>query len=572
MKINGIKASAGIAKGRVLKIIDEIIEIDKQFSSVEIELKKYFDAKKEVEIELESIVNKLEANQDENAAIFSAHIDMLQDPIIAEELENLIKLNKLSAMAAVDDSYQKYINMFSNMDDEYMKERSSDLKDLRKKILARIAKVKLFDLSNIDKEVIIVAKDLTPSQTARINKKYVLAFATNIGGATSHSAIMARSLNIPAVVGLESVFENTSNDDLIIVDGSNGSVILKPNSEEEKAFERQFKEYQEYLISVKEFKNKPSLTLDKHKVELAANIGNVVDMDNVIENDAEAVGLFRSEFLFMDSNNWPSEELQFKSYSDTIKKFNDKNKKIVVRTLDIGGDKTLNYFKFPYELNPFLGYRAIRMSLSKPEIFKTQLRALIRASQFGKIGIMFPMITNVNEFKDAKEIFETTYKELEKEKVIIGKRSNIEIGLMIETPAAAVLSDKFAKHADFLSIGTNDLIQYTMAADRMNETMSYLYQPLNPSILRLIKMVIDGGKKGNAWVGMCGEMAGDHEAIPLLLGLGLYEFSMSASSILPARKLISSLNYEKAKEMALKALDLETEKEVKDLLKSYLKD
>ncbi|CAC13775.1 PHOSPHOENOLPYRUVATE-PROTEIN PHOSPHOTRANSFERASE (PHOSPHOTRANSFERASE SYSTEM, ENZYME I) [Mycoplasmopsis pulmonis] len=567
MELKGIGASRGIAIAKVFRILEDEIEIPKNSLGVEKETENFKKTCEKILNELKEIEKKLLISKPEEAAIFQAHQDIASDPVMQEEIIDLIKNNK-SAMQAVDEVYQRYSELFESMDDEYMRERASDIKDIKKKMLYSLAGKEILDLSKINQEVIIVAHDLTPSQTVQLNKKYVKGFATNIGGATSHSAIMARSLNIPSVVGLKNILEMTKDGDILAIDGMGESVVINPDQKTLKIYEEKLLKHQEFLKILQNFKNKPSLTKDGHKVEIAANIGSPKDMEDVIENDAEAVGLFRSEFLYMDNSNWPSEEEQFQEYAKTIKAFKDKNKKTIIRTLDIGGDKTLNYFAFPKELNPFLGYRAIRFTLEHEQIFKDQIRAIIRASFFGKVGVMFPMITNVDEFLKAKEMFEKEYQLLKDEKQEIGKREDIELGLMIETPAAAVLSDKFSKYADFLSIGTNDLIQYSMAADRMNEKISYLYQPLNPSILKLIKLTIDGGHKHGKWVGMCGEMAGNPEAIPVLLGLGLDEFSMSASNVLQSRELISRLSYQQMKELAQKALECEREQEVKELYKN----
>ncbi|TNK95042.1 phosphoenolpyruvate--protein phosphotransferase, partial [Mycoplasmopsis pullorum] len=347
---------------------------------------------------------------------------------------------------------------------------------------------------------------------------------------------------------------------VIALNGDKGEVVVNPSAEEIEHFKEEMVKYEQYLSRLALLKGRQSQTLDNHHIEIAANIGTPSDLQSVLDNDAEGIGLFRSEFLYMDNEHWPTEEEQYQAYKKVLEGMN--GKRVVIRTLDIGGDKTLKYFKFPEEMNPFLGYRAIRFCLNNLDIFKTQLRALVRASAHGKLGIMIPMVTNVPEFLEAKKVFEEVYNELQSEGANIASRENIEFGLMMETPAAAVLSDQFCKHADFVSIGTNDLIQYSMAADRMNENISYLYQPLNPSILRLVKLIIDGAHKHGKWAGMCGEMAGDRRAMPLLIGLGLDEFSMSASNVLAARELASKLSYAQMQELANKAIELESEVEV----------
>ncbi|WP_322958505.1 phosphoenolpyruvate--protein phosphotransferase [Mycoplasmopsis felis] len=567
MKIKGIGASKGVAIAKVFKIEELPVEITQFTNNIDAELNLY-KSSRDVVVNNINKTKELTSKQ-EHAAIFQAHIDFVLDPYAIETIENNIKNNKYTAEYAVNSFYTEFANMFANMDDEYMKERSSDVKDVLKKILYALNGIAEPNLLSINEEVVIVAEDLSPSQTVQLNKQFVKGFVTNIGGPTSHTAIMARSLGIPSVVGTNNVLEKVKNGDLIALDGTKGDVVINPNQEQMEYFTLQKEKFLKYLERLTTLKGKESKTKDNHKVELAANIGTPKDIQSVLDNDAEAIGLFRSEFLYMDNNDWPTEEEQFRAYKEVVEKMN--GKRVVIRTLDIGGDKTLKYFKFPYEMNPFLGYRAIRFCLQNREIFKTQLRALIRSSEFGKVAIMFPMITNVQEFLDAKEVYKEAYDEVYKVNKNIRPIEEIEVGLMMETPAAAVLSDKFSKYADFVSIGTNDLIQYSMASDRMNENVSYLYQPLNPSILRLIKQVIDGAHKYGKWAGMCGEMAGDKRALPILLGLGLDEFSMSASNVLESRELINNLSFKQTQELANQVLDLDTEQQVIDFLNKNLK-
>ncbi|ADE19859.1 phosphoenolpyruvate--protein phosphotransferase [Mycoplasma crocodyli] len=567
MKIKGIGASRGIAIAKIFKVEELPVDIEKNAKNKDEELKKYAHAIDVVKSKLEK--TKLLASDAEHAAIFEAHINFVTDPYAIDSVNNLINQDGFSAEYSVNKFYEEFANMFANMDDEYMRERAADVKDVAKKLLYVLNDIEEVDLSAINQEVVIVAQDLSPSQTVQLNKKFVKGFVTNIGGPTSHTAIMARSLNIPSVVGTNNALELCKNGQTIALNGNNGEVIIEPTKEELEKYNKLLKEYIEYTSKLVLLKGKPSITKDKHHVELAANIGTPKDIESVLFNDAEAIGLFRSEFLYMDNDHWPTEEEQFNSYKKVVEAMN--GKRVVIRTLDIGGDKTLKYFKFPEEMNPFLGYRAIRFCLKNIDIFKTQLRALIRASKYGKVAIMFPMITNVKEFLEAKAVYDQCYDELKKEKIEIADKKDIEVGLMMETPAAAVLSDKFCKYADFVSIGTNDLIQYSMAADRMSENISYLYQPLNPSILKLVKMVIDGAHKHNKWAGMCGEMAGDKRALPLLLGLGLDEFSMSAGNILASRDLVNKLSKKEMESLANKALELDTEEEVIELLNKSLK-
>ncbi|QDY88512.1 phosphoenolpyruvate--protein phosphotransferase [Mycoplasma anserisalpingitidis] len=558
MQIKGIGASKGIALAKVLKIEEKNVEIvEKTSNSVEQELKLLVNAMKAVEVKIQK--GKELAKDPEHAEIFEAHLNFLNDPFTNERVTEMVNQG-YSAIYSVSKIYGENEQIFLSMDDEYMRERAADIRDIKTKLLYALSGINEHDLSAISEEVIIVANDLTPSQTVQLNKKYVKGFATNIGGPTSHTAIMARSLGIPSVVGTNNILELVNDGDYLSINGDKGLVIVNPTEQEIVEINKQKKLYEEYLEKLKLFKNKESKTSDNHKVELAANIGSPADLQSIIDNDAEAVGLFRSEFLYMDNSDWPSEDEQFEAYKKVVSGMN--GKRVVIRTLDIGGDKTLKYFKFPEEMNPFLGYRAIRFCLQNKSIFKTQLRALIRASYYGRIAIMIPMITNVTEFLEAKDFFTETYKELSKETNEIAPLNEIEFGLMMETPAAAILSDKFCKYADFVSIGTNDLIQYSMAADRMNESISYLYQPLNPSILRLIKHVIDGAHKNGKWAGMCGEMAGDKRALPILVGLGLDEFSMSASNILNTREMLSNLSYQKCKEIAEKVIEMDSCEEV----------
>ncbi|MBW0596282.1 phosphoenolpyruvate--protein phosphotransferase [Mycoplasma anatis] len=567
MQIKGIGASKGVALAKVLKIEEKEIKVNEKSSrSIEDETNLFNEAVKNVEEKIKK--GKQMAKDPEHAEIFEAHLNFLNDPFTTERIIDMINQG-YSSIYSVSKVYEENEQIFLSMDDEYMRERAADIRDIKSKLLYSLSGITEHDLSSISEEVVIVANDLTPSQTVQLNKEFVKGFVTNIGGPTSHTAIMARSLGIPSVVGTNNILEQVQDGDWIAINGEKGYVIINPNSTEKVEIAKQQKLYQEYLLKLKLFRGKESVTKDGHKVELAANIGSPNDLQSIIDNDAEAVGLFRSEFLYMDNVDWPSEDEQFEAYKKVVSGMN--GKRVVIRTLDIGGDKTLKYFKFPEEMNPFLGYRAIRFCLQNEKIFKTQLRALIRASYYGKVAIMIPMITNVKEFLDAKKIFEETYYELSKETSEIAPLSEIEFGLMMETPAAAILSDKFCKYADFVSIGTNDLIQYSMAADRMNESISYLYQPLNPSIIRLIKHVIDGAHKNGKWAGMCGEMAGDRRALPILVGLGLDEFSMSASNILNTREMLSNLSLQKCKEIADKVLEMDTDEEVQEFLNKELK-
>jgi len=566
--LKGIAASSGIAIGKVYKLVSPVINVSNEAKETEVEIKRFQDALEKTVADINKVKDKAAINlSPEELAIFDAHLMMAQDPEYASQIEDMIKEGNSADFSAKTVS-DTMINMFESMDDAYFKERAADIKDVSYRLICNILGLVIPDLTTIDEEVIIVAEDLTPSDTAQLNKKYTLGFCTEVGGRTSHSAIMARSLEIPAVVGTGSILKECEAGDTLIMDAIAGEVFVNPSAEQIKEYEAKKAKFLEEKEALKVLKNEKSITTDGHQVELAGNIGGPKDVEGVNNNGGEGVGLFRTEFLYMNSEaDFPTEEEQFEAYKAVLEGM--EGKKVVVRTLDIGGDKKLNYFTFPEEMNPFLGYRAIRFCLDRKDVFRAQLRALIRASIYGHLCIMFPMIATINEFLEAKNIFLE-----EKEKLIAEGckvSDKIEVGMMVEIPAAAILADEFAKHADFFSIGTNDLIQYSMAADRMSEKVSYLYQPLNPSILRLIKLTIDGAHSQGKWCGMCGEMAGDANSAPVLLGLGLDEFSMSATSILNARKIIRSLSKKDMEELAAKAIHCQTESEVLDLVKATLK-
>ena len=501
----------------------------------------------------------------EELAVFDAHLMMASDPELRGQIEEAIVNNLVNAEYATEQVANMMISIFESMEDAYMKERAADIKDVTFRLECNLCGKVIPNLATLDTPVVIVAKDLTPGDTGSLNKEFAKGFATEIGGRTSHSAIMARSLEIPAVVGVKGILDAAKAGDEVILDAINGNVILNPTEEQKAEYAAMGEKYLKEKEALKALRNEPSVSTDGHKVLLVGNIGGPKDVEGVNENGGEGVGLFRTEFLYMKSeDDFPDEDTQFAAYKQVLEGLN--GKPVVIRTLDIGGDKKLNYYEFAEEMNPFLGVRAVRFCLIRKDVFRTQLRALLRASVYGKLCIMFPMIATVQEFKDAKECYDKARAELIAEGVKVA--DDVEVGCMIEIPAAAVLADQLSKYADFFSIGTNDLIQYSMAADRMSEPVSYLYQPLNPSILRLVKMTIDGAHKNGKWCGMCGEMAGDELAAPLLLGLGLDEFSMSATSILRTRQLINSLSYEKMKEMADKAVECDTMEDVLALVKS----
>ncbi|MGL5591922.1 MAG: phosphoenolpyruvate--protein phosphotransferase [Metamycoplasmataceae bacterium] len=565
-RLKGISASQGIAIGKVFELKHIELNIKKESADPEKEIQIVESSINSSIKEIEKIKDIAVKNLGEHeAAVFDAHIQVATDPALKEEILSLIKSEKCNASYALDLVSKKYIEMFENMDDAYMKERAADIKDVYTRIIHNVLGIKTPDLTSINEEVIIVAFDLTPSETSQLNKKFAKGFATDIGGRTSHSAIMARSLEIPAVLGLKTITDDVKDGDILAIDGDSGEVFINPDPESLKKLLEKQKKSEAEKTRLQAFKNKKSVTKEGKRVEIAGNIGSPEDADGVLTNGGDGIGLFRSEFLYMDSENWPTEEEQYKSYSDVLKKMKDK--RVIIRTLDIGGDKTLKYFTFPEEMNPFLGYRAIRLCLDKQDIFVTQLRALIRASEFGKLAIMFPMISTIDEFRQARAIYDKVYKDVLKDYPNVSKE--IEVGMMVEVPAAAVHTEVFCKYADFVSIGTNDLMQYSMASDRMNENVAYLYQPLNPSIIKLIKMTIEGAHKAGKWAGMCGEMAGDMDAIPLLVGMGLDEFSMSASSILKARELISRIDTKEAKKMVDEVIIADNEEQVKGILKKY---
>lgn len=568
--LKGIAASDGIATAKAYMLVEPDLSFDKKtIEDPEQEVQRLHVALDDSKKELEKIKEKATENLGaDEAAVFEAHLTILSDPELIGQIEDKIKNESVNAEAALKDVTDSFISMFEAMtDNAYMQERAGDIRDVTKRVMSHLLGVTLPSPALIDEEVIIVAHDLTPSDTAQLDRKFVKGFITDIGGRTSHSAIMSRTLEIPAVVGSETATQDIQANDQVIVDGINGEAIVKPSDSEVREYAEKAQRFAEQKAEWERLKNEDSVTADGKKVILAANIGTPQDVQGANDNGAEAVGLFRSEFLYMDSAELPSEDDQFKAYKQALEGMKDKQ--VVVRTMDIGGDKKLPYLPLPEEQNPFLGYRAIRLCLDRQEVFRTQLRALLRASVYGKLAIMFPMIATVQEFKDAKAIFEEEKANLISKGVKVA--DNIQVGMMMEIPAAAVIADKLAKYSDFFSIGTNDLIQYSMAADRGNERVSYLYQPTNPSILRLVKNIIDASHKEGKWTGMCGEMAGDQSAVPLLLGLGLDEYSMSATSILKTRSFIKKLSTNKMKELANKALDCETEAEVQDLVKEYTK-
>ena len=559
----GTGASPGIALGKALVIEHSELVIEKKtIENIDKEIQKLESAVKVSKEELTKVKEKALAELGEHEAeIFEAHLLVLEDPELIGSAISKIRDEKVNADYALNEIKEIFVAMFESMDNEYMRERAADIKDVTNRVLRHILGIKVVDLAELDEEVVLIAHDLTPSDTATMNKNMVLGFLTDIGGRTSHTAIMARTLEIAAVVGLNDITKKVKDGDYIVFNGDTGEVIVNPDEETKAKYASLKEEFEEYRKSLELLKGQASITTDGRHVELAGNIGSPNDVEGLIKNDAEGVGLYRTEFLYMDKeDSFPTEEEQYEAYKAVLEGMNDKP--IVIRTLDIGGDKELPYFEMEAEMNPFLGYRAIRLCLDRKDIFKTQLRALYRASVHGKLRIMFPMISSLEELLDAKEVIKEVLKELDAENIAYS--NDVEVGMMIEIPSAAVISDVLAKHVDFFSIGTNDLIQYTCAVDRMNQKISHLYNQFNPAVLRLIKMVIDNAHKEGKWVGMCGESAGDQRMIPILLGFGLDEFSMSPISILPARKLITSLSYADMQKFADEVLAMGTAKEIKE--------
>lgn len=569
--LKGIAASDGIAVAPAYLLVEPDLSFSKtSVSDVDAEVARFKKVVEESTKELEKVRDKAkESLGPEEAQVFDAHLLFLSDPEFAGAIETEIKDQKINAEAALDETAQKFITIFEGMtDNAYMQERAADVRDVSKRLMAHLLGKKLPDPAAIDHEVVVVAYDLTPSDTAQLNKKYVKGFVTDVGGRTAHSAIMARSLEIPAVVGTETITKDVKDGDMLIADGLDGDAIINPTDAQIEEYTKKGEAFAKQKEEWKKLKNEPSVTANGKKFIIAANIGTPNDMKGVKENGAEAIGLYRTEFLYMDSKDFPSEEAQFDAYKKVIEDMD--GKQTIIRTCDIGGDKHLDYWDLPEEMNPFLGVRAIRLSMQYKDIFRTQLRALLRASAYGPLGIMFPMIGTLAELREAKQILAEEKDKLAKEGVKIG--DDLQVGMMIEVPAAAVLADQFAKEVDFFSIGTNDLIQYTMAADRGNDNVSYLYQPYNPSVLRLIKHTIDGAHENGIWCGMCGEAAGDDIMFPILLSMGLDEYSMSATSILRIRSLMKKINTEDIKELANKACFVsETADENKKLVEETMK-
>ena len=570
--LKGIAASDGVAVAKAYLLVQPDLTFTKvTVEDTSAEEDRLDEALAKSTEELKQIRDKAaQALGEEEAQVFDAHLMVLSDPEMIGQIKQNISDNKVNAESGLKEVTDMYISMFEGMvDNAYMQERAADIRDVAKRILAHLLQVTLPNPSMINEEVVVIAHDLTPSDTAQLDRNFVKAFVTNIGGRTSHSAIMARSLEIPAIVGTKDITEKVKAGDILAVNGIEGDVIVNPTEDQAAEFIKAGEAFATQKAEWEKLKNAQTVTADGKHFELAANIGTPKDLTGVHNNGAEAIGLYRTEFLYMDAPDFPSEEDQYEAYKAVLEGMD--GKPVVVRTMDIGGDKELPYLKLPHEMNPFLGYRALRISLSElgDDMFRTQLRALLRSSVHGQLRIMFPMVATLKEFRAAKKLYDEERQKLVDEGVAVA--DDIQVGIMIEIPAAAVLADRFAKEVDFFSIGTNDLIQYTMAADRMNEQVSYLYQPYNPSILRLIKNVVDAAHAEGKWAGMCGEMAGDQMAVPLLVGIGLDEFSMSATSVLKTRSLMKRLDSTKMEELANRALtECDTMEEVVELVEEYV--
>lgn len=568
--ISGIPASPGIVFGKALVLKEEKIVLDMQKikdSQVDEEIARFYAGREAAVEQLNSIKERAyQSLGEEKAAIFEGHLMILEDEELEEEIIDYLRSNHVNAAVAANVVIDQQVAILSEIDDEYLKERAGDIRDIGNRLIKNILGMHIVDLGEINEEAILVAYDLTPSETAQLNLDKVLGFVTDIGGRTSHTSIMARSLELPAIVGTNNVTELVNTGDFLILDALNNVVYVNPSQEEIQRLKALQAKLADEKAELAKLKDLPALTLDGHRVDVVANIGTIRDIEGADRNGAEGVGLYRTEFLFMDRDQLPTEEEQFIAYKDVVEAMN--GNLVILRTMDIGGDKELPYLDLPKEMNPFLGWRAIRIALDRREILNAQLRAVLRASAYGKLAVMFPMIISVEEIRELKSVIEELKVELRNE----GKAfdENIQIGVMVETPSAAVNAKFLAKEVDFFSIGTNDLTQYTLAVDRGNELISHLYNPMSPSVLSLIKQVIDASHAEGKWTGMCGELAGDERATVLLLGMGLDEFSMSAISVPRIKKLIRNVNYQDAKLLAEKALQQPTAAEIERLVIDFL--
>ena len=563
-RYEGIKASNGIAIGTIYLFNREEVTIDES----KIEENMIENEKNRVETSINDYISELDNTEGANEAqinIANAHKELLQDPYFSDTINSKIENELKNSEKALNETVNEMVEIMSQIDDEYLKERASDYKDIGYQLMYKLKGIKPKDLSLIEKNSIVISKELTPSDTSNMNKENVAGFATDLGGKTSHTSIIAQTLDIPALVGMQDISTKVQGGEKAIIDGDEGVIILNPSEDLIADYESKIKVQKEKQERLKEVKDKEAITKDGKKVEVAANIGNIEDLKIAIENGCDGVGLFRTEFLYMENDHFPTEEEQFEVYKEATEMLGQKP--LIIRTLDIGGDKGLDYFTFPVEENPFLGYRAIRLCLDREDIFRTQLKALVRASAFGNLKIMIPMVINISEFKRTLEIIEEIKSELDQNGVEYNK--NLEVGIMIETPASVFMADQFIKYVDFFSIGTNDLSQYTLAVDRGNENISDLYSNYNPAVLRAIKHVIDQSHKAGKWTGLCGQFASDTQATKLLLGLGLDEFSASASKIAEVKDTIIKSHQKEEEEFAISLLNIETPEEVEEKVKEH---
>ncbi len=572
--ISGIVASPGAVFGKALVLKEEPIVLNTHKilpNQVEAEKSKFFEGREKAAAQLTAIKEKAKRTLgEEKEAIFEGHLMILEDEELEEEILAYLEENLVTADVATKKIIDMQVSMLADLDDEYLKERAGDISDIGNRLLRNILDMTIVDLGDIQEEVILVAYDLTPSETAQLNLDKVLGFITDIGGRTSHTSIMARSLELPAIVGTNNITSLVKNGDVLILDAENNAVHINPENERIEQFKALKEKVEAEKAELAKLKDLPAQTLDGHHIEVAANIGTIRDVDGALRNGSEAIGLYRTEFLFMDRSALPTEQEQFEAYKEIVEAM--EGKRVILRTMDIGGDKELPYMNFPKELNPFLGWRAVRIGLTAEynHILKDQLRAVLRASAFGKLAVMFPMIISVEEIRILKGLIEEFKAELRAENVAFDE--NLEIGVMVETPSAAMNARHLAKEVDFFSIGTNDLTQYTLAVDRGNEYIAHLYNPLAPSVLNVIKQVIDASHAEGKWTGMCGELAGDERAAALLLGMGLDEFSMSAISVPRIKKLVRNMNFADAKALADKALDCPTAQEIEQLVDEFYKN
>jgi phosphotransferase system enzyme I (PtsI) len=561
--LKGTGISDGIGLGKAIIFKSQKIKLEKnKIKDVTLEKEKFYKAIKEVEKEIEDLLKKISGTEKE---IMQAYLLILQDPNLIQKTIEIIEKEKWDAAYATEIGFNEIIKGFEKVDDTYISERSKDIEDMKKKIIAKIIGKEEINLSKLPSNTILVAKELSTSDIAKLDFKNIEGIITEVGGMNSHMAIMARTHEIPSSVGVNKITQNIKQNDVVAINGKTGEIFVNPSKKEYKNFEEIKEKIKKEKNELENYKNQDSITKDGHEVKVLANIGMPDDVKIVIQNTAEGVGLFRSEFLYMNSENFPTENEQFEAYKKVVLKL--KNKEVIIRTLDIGGDKDLKYMKLPKEDNPFLGYRAIRICLDDINLFKVQLRAILKASAFGNMAIMIPMISSLEELRKTKEIINEVKEELRKKKIKFDE--NIKIGIMIEIPAAALIADELAKECDFFSIGTNDLIQYTVAVERGNKKIANLYTHFHPAVIRLIKKAIEGAHKNHILCGMCGEAAGDVTFIPLLIGLGLDEFSMNANKVLNVRKLIRKLDFKECQKLADEVLKLATSDEVEKLLVKY---